>query len=90
MPCGLFCLFEIFGTLGKMLESRWRRGWLLGRIEKNGGAREDSAIPARALLATDQGRPHSNYIEASIRWIRPRAWHVPARTLYERAARTRF
>jgi tetratricopeptide (TPR) repeat protein len=40
----------------------------------NGGVREDSAIPARALLPTDQGRPHSNCIGASIRWTRSRAW----------------
>jgi hypothetical protein len=49
---------------------------------KNGGAREDSAIPARALLATEQGYPHNNYLEASIRWTRPRAWHC-LRALYE-------
>jgi hypothetical protein len=48
----------------------------------------DPAIPARALLATDQGCPHSNYIEASIRWTRPRARHC-LRALYcERAACT--
>jgi hypothetical protein len=36
--------------------------------QKNGGAPADSAIPARALLPTDQGSPRGNCIEASIRW----------------------
>ena len=38
------------------------------RKKENGGVREDPAIPARALLPTDQGRLHGTCIGASIHW----------------------
>jgi hypothetical protein len=47
---------------------------------KNGGVREDPAIPARALLPTDQGRPHGNCIGASIHWTGRARGDEPART----------
>jgi hypothetical protein len=47
--------------------------------QENGGVREDSAIPARALLPTDQGSPRSNCIGASIRWTDRARGNEPAR-----------
>jgi hypothetical protein len=47
---------------------------------KNGGVREDPAIPARVLLPTDQGRPHDNCIGASIHWTGRARGDEPART----------
>jgi hypothetical protein len=47
--------------------------------QENGGVREDSAIPARALLPTDQGRPRSNCIGASVHWTGRARGHEPAR-----------
>ena len=38
----------------------------------------------------DQGHPHSNCIEASFRWTRPRTWRKPARILYVVLVRTRI
>jgi len=50
-----------------------------GRTKENGGVREDFAIPARALLPTDQGRPHGNCIGASVHWTGRARGHEPAR-----------
>jgi hypothetical protein len=51
-----------------------------GAQKENGGVREDPAIPARALLPTDQGRPHGKYIGASIHWNGRARGDEPART----------
>jgi hypothetical protein len=46
---------------------------------KNGGVREDPAIPARVLLPADQGHPHGNCIGASIHWTGRARGDEPAR-----------
>jgi hypothetical protein len=47
--------------------------------KENGGVREDSAIPARAIWLTDQGSPCSNRIGASIHWTDRARGNEPAR-----------
>jgi hypothetical protein len=56
-----------------------RYGGLRTHELKNGGVRKDPAIPARARLPTDQGRPHGNCIGASIRWTGRARGHEPVR-----------
>jgi len=47
---------------------RGHRHGIAGGAIKNGGALEDPAIPARALLPKHKGRPHGNCVGASIHW----------------------
>jgi len=70
-----------------MVSARW--SLTLSAAKENGGVREDPAIPARALLPTDQGRPLGNRFEASIHWIGRARGDEPARITQGILASTR-